>query len=145
MNPRSLLFVALLPLATTCTSSQLHIYPSLVECPSRKSRGVAAASLPAGVLEKALGAASEWAKTECYLPCEYQMCGSVTSYGEGRITVHLTTTLFSDRGEFAVVPEAEVVLDEKTLKPVAHTFWHSACPLALNHCSRRSEHGASPN
>jgi hypothetical protein len=123
----------------SCSSTQPSPYPTLSNCSSDYATHFSKTTpdIAPELALRALLAASDWATQECYLPCDEQMCGAITAYQEGKITVYVTAAWSLKPGVVAIVPEAEVVLNETTMQPVDDTFWHNGCYLARQKCRGR--------
>lgn len=140
MRLLKILFVGFLPLLAACTSGLNGTRDELrlIDC-SRQYASHYQEQVPqvsSEMAARALKAAAQWASDRCYLPCSYEMCGAITSWESGRITVYVTTNeLWSkDEKTFVIAPEAEVVLSESTFKPLEETLWHSGCRWGAKDC-----------
>lgn len=87
--------------------------------------------------ERLIGAASAWGEDNCYVPCEYRMCATITEYGGGQGTVYIShdLTAAADEEEVVVGPEAYVTFDLQSWEVRKRGVWHTGCRMGASDCS----------
>src|SRR5512136_1959108 len=85
---------------------ELTLSPELENLKPEWARSWTATRIAASERKRTLKVATDWARRNCYLPCEYAMCGVVREGPPGHVVVYLRP------GEdFFVSPEADVLID----------------------------------
>jgi hypothetical protein len=74
---------------------------------------------------KVMLTATSWALDNCFLPCEGDMCGLVSTPEDGFISVYIRPSF--DFPVDYIVPEAEITLDAETLIIRESHILHSGC------------------
>lgn len=87
--------------------------------------------------ERLIGAASAWGEDNCYVPCEYKMCATITEYGGGTGTVYISHDLAASANDEDVVvgPEAYVTFDLQSWELKKRGIWNTGCRTGADDCS----------
>ena len=87
--------------------------------------------------ERLVAAASAWGEDNCYVPCEYRMCATITEYGGGLGTVYISHDLSasSDEEDVVVGPEAYVTFDLQSWEIRKRGIWNTGCRTGAEDCS----------
>ena len=86
--------------------------------------------------QRLVAAASAWGEDNCYVPCEYKMCATITEYGRGTGTVYISHDLAesADAEEVVVGPEAYVTFDLQTWELKKRGVWNTGCRTGAADC-----------
>ncbi len=74
--------------------------------------------------ESVLAVASDWAGDNCYLPCEFPMCGAVIDLKPGTVGVYIRPL---DPLEGGIYPEAGVEIELSSMTVTAADLLHTGC------------------
>ena len=87
--------------------------------------------------QRLVAAASAWGEDNCYVPCEYKMCATITEYGRGTGTVYISHDLAAsaDAEEVVVGPEAYVTFDLQSWELKKRGVWNTGCRTGAEDCS----------
>lgn len=146
-----LVFAALIPLACTVrsqssTEAQVMLFPDLVDCTAKGLSELKdsdlfdwkPADLDAQSSAAVLSTATAWARENCYVPCEFQMCGMVLQGSGERVTVYIRPrdVQFGDGG---IWPEASIVLSRESWEVVEYERFHTGCVMWTGECTWKPE------
>jgi hypothetical protein len=90
--------------------------------------------IPPAVRQQAMAAASHWAADRCYVPCAYEMCGTIRSYTEGRVTIYVSHRPKPDPDAIGIGPEAEVTFRLPGFAVIEEKIWHGGCRAGAPDC-----------
>ena len=96
------------------------------------------ANLDAETSRIVLTNATAWARDNCYVPCEFQMCGMILGGPDEQVTVYIRPqdVEFGDGG---IWPEATIVLSRENWEIVDSTMFHTGCVMWTGKCTPTSE------
>jgi len=146
-----LVFAALVSIGCAAESQpspepQQTLFPDLVDCTAKGLAELEGSDLfdwrPAGLDAQTsalvLSTATAWARENCYVPCEFQMCGMILQGPEERVTVYIRPqeAQFGDGG---IWPEASIVLTRESWEVVEYQRFHTGCVMWTGECTWESQ------
>ena len=97
-------------------------------------------NVPDSVRKEALEKATTWARDNCFLPCDYPMCGSISAFDEKSVSVYVSYPVYECVGQptqdedgnlvsinICMGPEAEVTFGIPSFGILEEGTWHSGC------------------
>ena len=97
--------------------------------------------VPDDVRHRAIREATNWAVERCYFPCDYVMCGSISEYSPGRVSVYVSYEFKPVPPEtdsevgFIIGPEASVTFSLPDFERIEETLFHSGCRWRAKDCA----------
>ena len=82
-------------------------------------------------------AASAWAVDNCFAPCEYRMCATITEYDSNSGTVYVSNDVAApgaNEDDSEVGPSAYVTFDLHSFDIKRRGVWKSGCRIAAPDC-----------
>ena len=82
-------------------------------------------------------AASAWAVDNCFAPCDYKMCATITEYGGGSGTVYVSNDISApgaNESDSDAGPSAYVVFNLESFDVRRRGIWKSGCRNAAVDC-----------
>jgi len=92
--------------------------------------------VPDDVRHRAIREATNWAVERCYFPCDYVMCGSISEYSPGRVSVYVSYEF--KRDQMVIGPEASVTFSLPNFERIDEAIFHSGCRWGADDCTFRS-------
>jgi hypothetical protein len=140
---RLVVLAGTLALAACNSQPESSVVPdleTLIDCTadeiSRRRGTPLAASRAAALTESqraaVLALATDWAMANCYLPCEFQMCGALIALEPELVGVYVRP---SEPLEGGIYPEAGIEVDLASMTIVRSELLHTGCQYWTGTCT----------
>ena len=91
---------------------------------------------PKEVRQRAILAASHWAISNCYLPCDFVMCATIAGYSDESVTVYVSYEFEPFEPDVILIgPEATVVFRLPSFTVKESVMFHIGCRWGDSDCS----------
>ena len=87
--------------------------------------------------KRLIQAASAWAVDNCFAPCDYKMCATISEYDGGSGTVYVSNDISvpgANEIDSEAGPSAYVTFDLETYDVKRRGIWNSGCRVAAADC-----------